>query len=115
MESSAAAAAGLRWEVAAAARAAGEREASHRRIAARGDEEEEAGGLGFAAAWYRERCAVRASMSSRMVRGEAEADAMVERPRRWLVGNGEEWQLWWAWSLVPVGSGLGTRRRNLYN
>ena len=42
-------------------------------------------------------------MSSRVVRGEAEAGAMVERPRRWLVGNGEEWPLWWAWSLFRYG------------
>ena len=42
-------------------------------------------------------------MSSRVVRGEAEADAMVERPRRWLVGNVEEWPLWWAWSLFRSG------------
>jgi hypothetical protein len=54
MESSAAAAAGPRREVAAAARAAGVRDASHRRIAARGEEVVEAEAapvLGFAAAW----------------------------------------------------------------
>jgi hypothetical protein len=50
MESSAAEAEGESREVAAAARAAGEREPSHRRIAARGDVEgKEAAGLGFAA------------------------------------------------------------------